>query len=169
MTRQIATFMLGETLLGVDILLVKEIYRRMTVSPVPDAPAELRGLMNLRGRVVTVIDLNVCLNHAGGVAEITDETRLLIFKTQAEIEDYLEAGQLSEITLGEDIVGFLIDRMDDVLTATADEILPPPANVMEIDEALIDGVVKKGDQLVILLDVAAVLDEVLSATDSSTG
>jgi purine-binding chemotaxis protein CheW len=167
MTRQIATFVLGETLLGVDILLVKEIYRQKTFSPIPDAPAELRGLMNLRGRVVTVIDLNVQLNRPP--SEITDETRLLIFKTQAEIEGYIEAGRLPEITLGEDIVGFLIDRMDDVLTASAGDVLPPPPNVVDIDETLIDGVVKKGNQLVILLDVAAVLEGVLTTASPSVG
>ncbi len=49
MTRQIATFLLGDTLLGVDILLIKEVYRHMIISPIPDAPPFLRGLMNLAG------------------------------------------------------------------------------------------------------------------------
>ena len=63
MARQIATFVLGKTLLGLDILLVKEVYRSVSITPIPDAPEHIRGLMNLRGRVVTVMDLNTCLGR----------------------------------------------------------------------------------------------------------
>jgi len=162
MSRQIATFVLGETLLGVDILLVKEVYRHATLSPIPSAPKYLRGLMNLRGRVVTVIDLNVCLNRS----EICDpeKGRLLIMKTQEEIAGYKE-GYLAGVRLGEDIVGFLIDRMDDVLTVSDEDILPPPPNIVDIDEGLIEGVIRQGEHLVILLRVTAVLDVVMNASN----
>jgi len=161
MTRQIATFLLGSTLLGVDILLVKEIYRYKAISPIPDAPTHLRGLMNLRGRVVTVIDLSVCLNRPA--ATNIDDCRLLILKTQEEIRNYINKGLLEDASLGEDIVGFLIDQMDDVLTIENEAILPPPPNLVDIDEALVRGVIKQGEQLVILLDVTAVLGLVMNA------
>jgi purine-binding chemotaxis protein CheW len=159
MTRQIATFALGDTLLGVNILLVKEVYRHMSVSPIPDAPAHLSGLMNLRGRVVTVIDLNVCLNRP---VTTNTEGRLLILKTQEEIRGYKNKGLLQDDAyLGEDIVGFLIDRMDDVLTVEDEDILPPPPNLVEIDEELVEGVIKQENHLVILLHITAVLDLVM--------
>ncbi|MDM8549166.1 chemotaxis protein CheW [Desulfobacterales bacterium HSG2] len=161
MTRQIATFLLGSTILGVDILLVKEIYRYKAISPIPDAPEHLRGLMNLRGRVVTVIDLSVCLNRPA--AANIDDCRLLILKTQEEIRNYINKEILEDTSLGEDIVGFLIDQMDDVLTIENEAILPPPPNLVDIDEALVRGVIKQGEHLVILLDVTAVLGLVMNA------
>lgn len=161
MTRQIVSFVLEDTVLGVDILQIKEIYRQMSMNPIPDAPPHLRGLMNLRGRVVTVVDLNVCLNRSP-VAQLADR-RLLILKTREEILS-CEAGTEAEARgLGEDIVGFLIDRMDDVLTLEQSDILPAPANLADIDESLIKGVVKRGSRLVMLLDLPAVLEKVMAA------
>ncbi len=162
MSRQITTFLLGNTLLGVDILLVKEVYRHMTVNQIPNAPNHLRGLMNLRGRVVTVIDLNVCLNRPA--ATNMDDCRLLILKTQEEIRNYINQGHLEDVFLGEDIVGFLIDKMDDVLTVENEEILPPPPNIANLDEDVIEGVIKQEKRLVILLDVTVVLKLVMNAT-----
>jgi len=161
MTRQIATFHLGDTLLGIDILLVKEINRQVNISPIPDAPPQLLGLMNLRGRVVTVIDLNVCLGRppTGNI----DDARLLILKTREDIMDFVAGGHLADLAVGEDIVGFIIDRMDDVAAVEDDEILPPPPNVADIGEDLIRGVIKLENRLIVLLDVEAVLADVMGA------
>jgi len=152
---------LGDMLMGLDILLVREIYRHMSISPIPDAPPHLRGLMNLRGRVITVIDLNVCLNRPPA-SDIT-ESSLLILKTQKEIRNYKNMEYLEDVCVGDDIVGFLIDRMDDVLTVEEKDILPVPSNIVDIDEGLMTGVVRQGDQLVILLDVTAALELVMNA------
>ncbi|OQY13333.1 MAG: hypothetical protein B6I31_01370 [Desulfobacteraceae bacterium 4572_19] len=160
MGRQISTFILGDTILGVDILLVKEVYRNIELTPIPDAPAHLRGLMNLRGRVVTVIDLNVCMNRPE--IDSTDENRLLILKTDDEIAQYQKHGLMEDAKLGEDIVGFLIDRMDDVINVETKNIVPPPPNLESIEEELIEGVIKLGGKLVILLDVTALLEKIMS-------
>lgn len=154
MTKQIATFRLGETVLGIDILLVKEVYRHMVISQIPDTPPHIRGLMNLRGRVVTVIDLNVCLNRPP--IDSIEDSRLLILKTREEITD----SDLENAT-GDDIIGFLIDRMDDVITISNDEVFPTPPNVVTIQEEFIQGVIKRDDQLVLLLNVSAILDHVM--------
>lgn len=166
MARQIATFLLGETLFGVDILLVKEIYRHKAISPIPGAPPHLCGLMNLRGRIVTVIDLSVCLNRPA--TEHVEECRLLIFKTQQEIREYGHEEFLKDVYVGEDIVGFLIDRMDDVLTVENKDILPTPPNLGDVDEHLIKGVIRQGKQLVILLDLPAVLESVMGAASQES-
>jgi len=167
MTRQVATFRVGDTFLGVDILLIKEVYRHMTLTPVPGAPPHLGGLMNLRGRVVTVIDLNVCLD----LPQVeTGEKRLLIMKTNSEIAQYQRLGKLEEADLGEDIVGFLINRMEEVLTIEDEDVLPAPPNLPVIERKLIDGVVKLKNRLVILLDVSAVLEDVVAvSTKVSSG
>ena len=162
MTRQITTFLLGDTLLGIDILLVKEVYRHKAMSLIPDAPAHLLGLMNLRGRVVTLIDLNISMNRPPRVRR--DNCRLLILKTQEEIRKYADKEFLEDVRLGEDIVGFLIDEMDDVLTIENEEILPPPPHLVDIDGDFIEGVIKQGNRLIILLDVTAVLDIVMNAS-----
>lgn len=161
MSRQIATFMVGGTLLGLDILLVKEVHRHLTLTPVPGAPDHLSGLMNLRGRVVTVIDLGVCLDLQG---DRNGERKLLILKTDSEIVPYQIKGMLENAQLGEDIVGFLIDRMEEVLTVEDNEILPAPPNLKVLERKLIDGVVKLKNRLVILFDVTAVLENVAIAS-----
>ncbi len=164
MSRQIATFILGETILGVDIIMVKEIYRNMNITPVPDATPHLRGLMNLRGRVVTIIDLNICLGRES--SDSIKDNRLLVLKTQDEISALKYRGDFETADVGEDIVGFLIDRMDDVVTIEDEEVLPPPANIDKKEEELIEGVIKRGDNLVMLLDISAVLERVMSAASN---
>ncbi len=165
MNRQISTFLLGDTLFGVEILLVKEIYRHMSITKIPDAPAHLRGLLNLRGKVVTVIDLNVCLNRPA--ADDIRDCRLLILKTRDEIMKYGSGMNIAGMNLGEDIVGFLIDGMDDVLTVGKDEILPPPPNLVEVDGELIEGVIKLGEKLVLVLDVTEVLNRVMNVVSKT--
>lgn len=160
MTRQISTFVLGDTLLGVDILLVKEVYRSVSITPIPDAPSHIRGLMNLRGRVVTVMDLDVCLNRPTDHQK--KEHYLLILKTDDEIKGYQKQGELPGVSLGEDIASFLIDKMDDVIEVEDEEILPPPPNLEEIEGELVEGVIKKGETLVIVLDITSILDNVIN-------
>ncbi|MBF0233519.1 MAG: purine-binding chemotaxis protein CheW [Desulfamplus sp.] len=165
MSRQIATFNLGETRLGIDILLIKEVYRHMSITPIPDSPAHLRGLMNLRGRVVTVIDLNVCLNRPS--SENIGKGRLLVLKTDSEIDRYKKAGNLGKIYLGQDIVGLLIDDMDDVITIGESDIFPAPPNLDEAEEVLIEGVVKQGSQLITILDVNALLQKIMQVCEQT--
>lgn len=165
MNRQISTFALGNTRLGIDILLVKEVYRHMSVTPIPDSPSHLGGLMNLRGRVVTVIDLNVCLNRPS--SENVDTSRLLVLKTDEEIGKYKTSGQLKNIDLGDDIVGLLIDRMDDVVNINDSDIFPAPSNQNEVDDALIEGVIKQEDELIIILDIDAVLERIMQACNNT--
>ncbi|MBF0100018.1 MAG: chemotaxis protein CheW [Desulfobacterales bacterium] len=165
MVRQIATFFLGKTLLGIDILLVKEVYRQMSITPIPGAPNLLKGLMNLRGRVVTIIDLNVCLKRQ----PIQDVSlcRLLILKTEEEIIRFKQHNLIEHVDIGEDIVGLLIDTMDDVIEVKDEDILSPPSNLGEMDHTLIRGIIKRNDQLVILLNIVGLLDMVMQAIDVS--
>lgn len=163
MKRQITTFILGDIRIGIDILLVREVYRHMSVTPVPDSPPYLNGLMNLRGRVVTVIDLNVCLSRPA--TKHLGSNRLLVMKTDKEIEKYKSAGLLENISIGDDIVGFLIDQMDDVISIDDSEIFPAPSHLDQVEAALIQGVIKQGEELIILLDVPLVLEKIMEACE----
>ncbi len=161
MARQIATFLLGDTLFGTDILLIREVYRYKDTSRIPGAPPHLHGLMNLRGRVVTVIDLGVCLNRP--LKTDNQQSQLLIFKVRQEIADHRFQEYFKDISPGDDIVGFLIDRMDEVLSVEDDEILPTPPNIADVEESLIDGIIRRDHRLVILLNIPAILEQVMAS------
>ncbi|MCP4727133.1 MAG: purine-binding chemotaxis protein CheW [bacterium] len=158
MNRQITTFYVGQTLLGLDIMLVKEIYRYKTSTLIPSAPGEFIGLMNLRGKVITIIDLNRCLNRPD--REIPDNSMLLILKTDTEIQRFIEEEALSDTKLGEDIVAFMIDKVDTVLDIKDDDVLRAPPNLESVEKEFIEGVIKKNDELVILLDIDSLISRI---------
>ena len=135
----------------------------MQVTPVPGAPQQVRGLMNLRGKVVTVIDLAVCLGHTP--RQTIDDCQLLILKTNEEIGGMQN---MENCNLGFDLVGFVINRMGDVISIEEEEILPKPANLDVVEEALIAGVINRNEQLVIVLEVPAVLARVMNECDEAT-
>lgn len=164
MSRQITTFAVGEMLLGLDILIIKEVHRQVAVTPVPGAPEAISGLMNLRGRVVTVIDPEVCLNlpRTHGA-----EKRLLVLKTDGEISDYIAGGMLGDVVLGGDIVGLLIDRMEEVQVIENEDVLPPPPNLDTTERKIIEGVIKLKNRLIVLLNVTRMLEGVLTASSIS--
>ncbi|MBF0103511.1 MAG: chemotaxis protein CheW [Desulfobacterales bacterium] len=161
MTRQIATFYIENTLFGLDILLIKEVYSNVPLTPIPRAVKHLKGLMNLRGKVVTVIDLNFCLNC---LKEHQDDiSRLIILKTDQEIHGFRKKGLLKNIRIGDDTVSFGINKMSDVLEVLPNQILPVPSNLDEIEEDMIEGVIKIEKRLIFLLNITAVLKRVLEA------
>jgi len=134
---QLATFYVGDILLGVDICQVQEINRQLSVTEVPHAPNYVRGVINLRGDVATVLDLRTILGLPR--ADVTRDSRNLIVQSHGES------------------IGFLIDRISDILTVQCDQISPPPTNVEGIDGALFKGVYTLETELLIILDVDAAL------------
>ncbi|MEN0110174.1 MAG: chemotaxis protein CheW [Planctomycetota bacterium] len=137
--RQFATFYVGDLLLGVDIRLVQEINRQLDITPVPNAPRHVRGVINLRGEVATVIDLRTVL----GLAESDEsrDTRNLIVHSQGEA------------------IGLWVDRISDILTVADDQISDPPSNVDGIDGKFFQGVHTLEKEIVVLLDVEQVLTD----------
>lgn len=134
---QFATFCVGDQLMGVDIRRIQEINRNVEMTPVPHAPEFVRGVINLRGDVATVIDLRTILGLTP--AEFTSKTRNVIIETDGEP------------------VGLLVDRVADVITAQTADIEPPPANVGGMDGRFFRGVYKLETELLVLVDVDAVL------------
>ena len=137
--QQYATFYVGPVLLGVDIRIVQEINRHSEITEVPHAPLCVRGVINLRGEVATIVDLRTIL----GMPRIatTRESRNLIVHSRGEA------------------IGLMVDRISDILTLRSDEIDPPPANISNIDGRLIAGVHALENEIVVLLDVEKVLAE----------
>ncbi len=149
---QFATFYLNDTLLGLPILAVREINPHIQMTNVPLAPEFIRGLVNLRGQVVTIIDLGIKLGL--GKRELHNQTRLIIIKTNSELSELaIEKG----IKTSDDPVGLLIDEIGDVVSAEEEEIDPPPANMDIGDLKYIRGVVKTNETLLTLLNLNQLL------------
>jgi purine-binding chemotaxis protein CheW len=134
---EFVTFYVGDLLMGVDINQLEEINRLIDITPVPHAPPYVRGVVNLRGEVVTVVDLRRILGL--GESEITGRNRNVIVNSQGEQ------------------IGLLVDRIADVVRASNDELDRPPANVGGVDGRFFKGIYKLEKNLLIILDVDAAI------------
>ncbi|WP_425614367.1 chemotaxis protein CheW [Anatilimnocola sp. NA78] len=134
---QYASFQVGDLLLGIDICQVQEINRNLQLTPVPHAPTAVRGVINLRGEVVTVIDLRCVLGMPP--AEFTRGTRNVIIKH------------------GGEQIGLLVDNVADVITCRADSIDPIPENLGGLESSYFNGVFKLDQGLLVTLNVAEAL------------
>lgn len=136
---QLVTFKLAEEEFGVDILKVQEIIRMMPITKVPNAPAFVEGVINLRGKVIPVIDMRKRFGMA--VTAHNSETRIEVMDLQGQI------------------VGFVVDAVREVLRIKESTIEPPPAVVAGIGSEYMRGVGKLEDRLLILLDLDKLLTE----------
>jgi purine-binding chemotaxis protein CheW len=139
---QLVVFDLAKEYYGVDIGDVREIIRMQAITRVPGAPEFVEGVINLRGRVVPVVDLRKRLELI--VGEQTKESRIVVVDIN-----------------GRD-VGVIVDAVTEVLRIPMNLIEPPSSMVTNADSDYLRGIAKLETKLVILLD----LDKVLSAIES---
>ncbi len=137
--QQYATFYVGNLLLGIDIGQVQEINRQLDVTNVPQAPKCVRGVINLRGEVTTVIDLRTILGLEQ--TEVTENSRNLILNFQGET------------------LGFLVDRVSDITALKSSEVDPPPSNIKGIQGKYFLGVHALETEILVLLNLDVVLAE----------
>lgn len=156
-TRTFATFYLDDLLFGVDILMIREINKQLNITPVQHVPVYIRGLVNIRGQVVTVIDLKHILGL--GDFKLTEDSHNIIFKTESEmpsfIRDQVEADSLLAV---QDKLGWLVDCIGDIISVESDDIDPPPANIGSLDGKYLSGVVKLQNKLVAIIKAKKVLE-----------
>ena len=134
---QLVTFSIGEEEFGVNILKVQEIIRTMEITKVPRAPEFVEGVINLRGKVIPIIDLR---RRFGLAPKGHDKnTRIIV------------------IEINNIIVGFVVDAVSEVLRIPASTVEPPPPVVAGVDSDYISGVGKLEDRLLILLDLNKLL------------
>ena len=133
----LVTFFLAKEEYGVDVRLVQEIIRVAEITPVPRAPAAIKGVINLRGRIIPVIDLKRRLGL--GEVEASRLARVVVVK----VKDRL--------------IGLLVDGASQVLKVPLSTIEPAPEEVVEIDANYIRGVAKLESRLIILVDLVKVL------------
>lgn len=138
---QLVTFSIGEEEFGVNILKVQEINRTMEITKVPRSPEFVEGVINLRGKVIPIIDLR---RRFGLVPKPEDkDTRIIV------------------IEINSVIVGFVVDAVSEVLRIPASTVEPPPPVVAGVESDYISGVGQLKDRLLIMLD----LDRLLSTED----
>ena len=130
------TFSLNSEQYAVPLLNVKEVIALTETTPVPYSPAHFKGIMNLRGQVISVIDLRMKLKMPKG--EVGAETAIIIL-------------DLSPLSLG-----VIVDSVESVLAVVKDEIQPPP-DVGGKDTSYIKGVARKDKALILILDIEKTL------------
>ncbi len=140
--RQYLTFLLGKDVYGIRVDMVKEVNDYEKVLSVPLVPGYIRGIMNLRGEVVPVIDLYSLF--FGTSNEVTKFTSIVI----AEIMDEGEIGR----------IGLVIDSVKEVVDILEEDIEATPGFGLNIRQDYVDGVGKVNDSFVILLDIESVLN-----------
>jgi purine-binding chemotaxis protein CheW len=152
---QMATFSVNDNLYGVDILRVREVLKKVSCSPVPGAHPAIVGLTNLRGQVVTVIDLGRRLEPGEPPGGSRDTC--VIIKTDDELT---RQGLLEAVgdRVGSDAVGILVDEMGEVVTVEEEQLEDPPAHVSEDERNLVKSVVQLDETLMTRLSLERVLD-----------
>jgi purine-binding chemotaxis protein CheW len=152
--KQYATFKLGESLFGVNIILIREIIRNMEITPAALVAEYVHGLINLRGQIVTVLDLKKRLKISAPEDDV--EAGIIILKTSGEIASKNNDLRPGENTVS-DMVGFLADEIGDMVTLEEKNIEAPPANISGIEGRYIDGIAKLEEDLLIILKIAEIL------------
>lgn len=155
MRKQFATFRLDKQLFGIEVLLVREINQQMDITPVQQALDYVRGLINLRGQIITIFDLGVRLGLTP--REITADSHSVILKTEEELGPVRHREGREDLRSCGDAVGLLVDKVGDVVEEEETEIEPRPANVGGVDGRFLSGVLKLEKDLLVLLDVKQVL------------
>lgn len=134
---QLVSFRVGKEEFGVDILKVQEINRMVRITQVPNSPIFIEGVINLRGKVIPVIDLRVKLDLPK--KEHDNDTRIIV------------------VDLDGKTVGFLVDAVSEVLRIPKSITEPPPSIAAGINSEYITAVGKLEDRLLILLDLEKIL------------
>ena len=142
------TFNLGSELYGFEILKVQEIIKAAAVTRIPRTPDFVRGVINLRGKVIPVTDLR--LKFGLESQEDTDRTCIIVVQV---------AGENGPVT-----TGILVDEVSEVLDITSEEIEPSPSFGAHVDTGFILGMGKVDERVISLLDI----DQVISSDEMAS-
>jgi len=137
--RQCVTFRLDNEIYGINVMLIQEVLRVTEIAPVPGAPNYVIGIINLRGNVVTVIDTR--MRFGLPPEEMDDATRIVIIEVENQT------------------VGIVVDSVSEVVDVDSSEIETAPNVGNDETARYIEGVVSRGDELLILVDLNKLLTE----------
>ncbi|MDH4152387.1 MAG: chemotaxis protein CheW [Nitrospira sp.] len=139
---QFLTFNLGDELYGVDILRVQEIKGYTAVTKIPNTPSHIKGVLNLRGTIVPIVELRTKFNMP--------------------TIDYTAFTVIIVVVVRDKVMGLVVDSVSDVLNIDKKDIQVPPQFGARVDVSFLNGIGKSGDKLVALLEI----DRLLSEEDS---
>lgn len=147
--RQFVSFTVGNSLYGFDILMVKEITPALGITPVPLMPGDVRGIVNIRGQVVLVLDISAILEENPRPPQ--GENQIIVLKTSREI------AMLSDFTfdfdpeaLGGKPTGFLVDAIGEIITVESGRLEGAPSHLGKLHTPFIKGVVRLDEPLIVL-------------------
>ncbi|MFZ5942950.1 MAG: chemotaxis protein CheW [Bacillota bacterium] len=141
--KQLVVFSLQNEEYGLEITKVQEIVRFQEITKVPNAPSFIKGLINLRGQVIPVVDLKKRFYGTG--SEVLEDTRIIVVKAAAHT------------------IGIIADQVSEVMRVPEDSIEPTPSLINDFNQSGITGVGKLEGRLLILLD----LEKTLSSAEIS--
>lgn len=136
---ELAVFSVGDMLCSIEIDHVQEINKHLAITTVHGAPAIVRGVLNLRGQIVTVLDLRVKFGLEP--LPVNEDMRIVIVRS------------------GSENIGLLVDAVDDVMVALAKDMESPPSNVGGINGTFFTAIYKTENGLVVLLDLEEILQK----------
>ena len=149
--RQLVVFGIADEEFGVDIIQVQEIVRLQEITKVPNAPAFVEGIINLRGRVIPLVDLRKRFNFSQ--KEHDDDSRIIV------------------TTIEENLIGIIVDSVAEVLRIEEEAIEPAPPIVAGVGREYLEGVGKIDNRLIVLLELEQILSsaekEAVAAVDPS--
>ena len=146
-----STFKLGNTFVGVPITSILEIPRSSVFHSVRAAPPVIDGLINLRGKIITVINLGLAFGLEK--VEASEESRIYIFKSNSEFKEVADSDQ--ELKLSEDNIGLHVEKIAGVISVEEKELQPIPKNMVH---PYYESVVRKDDDFIIILKLSKILN-----------
>ena len=135
------TVVLESEAYGLNVLKIREIIRLQKITPVPQLPECVKGVINLRGRVIPIVDLRV---KFGLKAEFDERTCIVVVQVKRSADQSIQ-------------LGLIVDRVEEVVLLTAAEIEPTPEFGTRVDTACLLGMAKVKDQVKTLLDIDRVV------------
>jgi purine-binding chemotaxis protein CheW len=144
---QLVSFRLGQEEFGIEITRVREIILVGEITRLPESPAYIKGLINLRSTVMPVVDL--CTRFGLPQSDVSDESRIMVVNVRGKT------------------IGIVVDAVSEVLRVSLDQIVPAPTTVARLDTEYLTGLVRLEKHLLILLDIEKVFSNQMEAIDTA--
>lgn len=136
---QVVSFQLSNEEYGLDIMSVQEIILMGEITQIPEVPDYIQGLINLRGKVIPIVDLRKRFRLEASAP--TEHTRIVV------------------VNAGANTFGVIVDAVNKVLRIESDQIEPPPSGLAGLEQVYIQGLLKQEEKIMILLNMETVLSQ----------
>ncbi len=147
---QVVSFRLSTEEYGLNIMAVQEIILMGEITDIPEVPEYICGLINLRGKVIPIVDLRIRFGLDASASN--EHTRIIVVNSQDHSKTF----------------GIVVDAVNEVLRIESSQIEPPPKGITGMDSAFIKGLVKMEQKIMILLDIEKIMAEDEISADKMT-